>query len=321
VDQPLHKGDDWTKPQKMLAMLLVTNLLLSVGTITIVGVVGTRIFHVTSPESLCDTATSCLGKTNLGITDALVAGLDPAAWTKVFGDIAQLAKQLKKVDWTLETKAKCNFMVYCYDLPQADCNTFVGDKGGNCTLDEASNVCRTSSSQTWETSKLVASQVVGCQHFNGDPSACYNAVPIAPSGKCTWDPNNQCTNMDSTNPGRVNATCSEDFKVDNSTQQDINRMVDRIQSVAQSYSTNSSGTGVSSSLNIPQYIARQLESNWTLTASACVSLTTALLGTNVSAFVCDDTIPQCDSFAQWQVVMSAVHILCEKVQKARLVVV
>jgi hypothetical protein len=316
--QLLNKGDAWTKPQKMLAVLLVANLLLSVGTITIIGVVGTRIFDVTSPESLCNTATSCLEKTNLGITDALVAGLDPASWTKVFGDVVQLAKQVKKVDWTLETKAKCNFMVYCYDLSEIDCPTFVGDKGGNCTW--GGTVCQSSPSQTWETSKLVASQVVGCQHFSGDPSGCYMAVPIPPSARCTWN-GQTCTDMDSTNPGRVNYTCTEDFKVDNSTQQDINKMVERIQSVAQSYHTNSSGTGVSSSLNIPQYIARQLESNWTLTASACVSLTTALLGTNISAFVCDDTVPQCDSFAQWQVVMSAVNILCEKVQKARIVVV
>jgi len=251
----------------------------------------------------------------------LVAGLDPSAWTKVFGDVAQLAKQLKKVDWTLETKAKCNFMVYCSDLAQVDCITFVGDKLGKCSWNAASSSCQSPASQTWETTKVAASQVVGCQYFNSNPSGCFNAIPIPPSGMCTWDPNQFCTDVDSTNPGRVNQTCSEDFKVDNATQQDINKMVDRIQSVALSYSTNSTGTGVSSSLNIPQYIARQLESNWTMTASTCVSLTTALMGTNVSAFVCDDSVPQCDSFAQWQVAMSAVNILCEKVQKARLVVV
>jgi hypothetical protein len=318
-DSP-SKGDAWTKPNKILAVLLALNLLLSLGTIIIVAVVGARLFKVTSPESLCDTATSCIGKANLGITDALMAGLDPTAWTKVFGDVAQLAKQLKKVDWTLETTQACNFLVYCRDLSHPDCTTFVGDKGGVCDWDDGMGRCQSRTTQPWETSKVVSKQIVGCQYF-GYPSACLNAVPVPPAGNCDWDPNQFCKDMDAGNPGRVLQACSEDFKVDNATQQDINQMVDRIQSVAQSYSTNASATGVVSSLNIPQYIARQLESNWTMTASACMSLTTALMGTNVSAFVCNDNVPKCDSFAQLQVVLSAVHILCERVQNAHLVAV
>jgi hypothetical protein len=294
---------------------------MSLGTITVVAIVGARIFQVTSPESLCNTATTCLGKPNLGITDALVAGLDPTAWIRIFGDVVQLAKQLKTVNWTLETTQKCNFLVYCGDLSKTDCATFVGDRGGVCDWNEGLGMCQSRSSQTWSTSKVVSTQIVGCQAFHYT-SACLDAVPVAPAGKCDWDQDqSRCKDMDSTNPGRVEKTCSEDFKVGNETQQNINDMIDRIQSVAQSYRTNSSGTGVSSSLDITQYIARQLESNWTMTAGACVSLSSALLGTNISAFVCDDDLPQCDSFAQWQVVLSAVHILCERVQNAHIVVV
>jgi hypothetical protein len=294
---------------------------MSLITIIFVATVGVRISHATSPESLCSTATTCLGKTNLGITDALVAGLDPVTWNRVFGDVAQIAKQLKTVNWTLETNQTCNFLVRCGDLSHPDCVTFVGDRGGVCDWNDGSGMCQSNASQSWQTSKVVSTQIVGCQYFRF-ASACIGAVPVPLAGKCDWDNIMfRCQDVNSSNPGRVEKTCSEDFKVDNRTQYDIRDMIDRIQSVAQSYRTNSSGTGVSSSLDITQYIARQLESNWTMTAGACVSLTSALLGTNVSAFACDDDVPQCDNFAQWQVVMKAVHVLCEKVQNAHIVVV
>jgi len=315
-DQTMGK-DAWTRPQKILAVLLAVNLLMSLSTLTVAAVVGARMFDVTSPQSLCNTATTCFAETNLGFTDALAAGLDATRWTRVFDDVVQLAKQLKPLDWTLETKQPCNFLVHCGDLTQTDCTSFVGDHGGVC--DWSGTYCESRASQPWQTQKVVPTQIVGCQFFQ-TASPCYVARPIAPAGTCAWDSASfRCKDADSTNPGRVEATCSEDFKINNDTQQDIERTIDRIQSAAQSYRTNATSTAVSSSLDITQYIARQLESNWTLTASACVSLASALLSTNVSAVLCDD-VPECDSFAQWQVVVNAVQILCNKVRNAHIVV-
>lgn len=69
--------EGWTQPQKILALLLLVSLLMNIGTLAIVAVVGAHIFDVTSAESLCNTATSCLAKANLQFVDALVATL----WT------------------------------------------------------------------------------------------------------------------------------------------------------------------------------------------------------------------------------------------------
>lgn len=222
------------------------------------------------------------------------------------------------MDWTLETSQPCDFIIYCSDLAKSDCASFVGDKGGRCEWNDAGSICRTQQSQTWQTSKYVSKQIVGCEHFSFDYSGCTYSVPIPPAGGCAIDPtSNRCVNVDPANPGRVLIKCSQEVKVDNSTSQDISDTIDHIQSTAQSYKTNASATGVSSSIDITQYIARQLESNWTMTAATCMSLTSALLGTNYSEFMCND-VPQCDSFAQVQAYLSAANILCGKVKDAHI---
>jgi len=301
-------------------VLLVANLVMSLAVIIVIGAVGMRIFDVTSPASLCNTATTCLGNANVELTDALVAGLDPTRWTRVFGDVAKLAKQLRTVDWTLETSQACDFLIHCGDLSHSDCTTFIGDQGGVCDWNDVSAMCESRASQNTTTSKVVSTAIVGCPYFHSSWE-CQSAVPIPPAGVCNWNQAQYlCIDADSTNPGRVQVRCSEDFKLDNRTQQDIYDTIDRVQTVAQSYRTNATATGVTSSFDITTYIARQLESNWTLTAGACVSLTSAIMGANVSAFACMNDVPQCDNFAQWQVIVSAVNILCQKVQNAHIIV-
>lgn len=308
----------WTQPQKILAMLIVLSVLLNLGTLTVVAIVGARIFDVTSSESLCRTATTCLGKANLQFTDAIVAGLDPTAWNRVFGDIAQLAKQLKVVNWTFYAAENCRFVVRCNDLSSVDCSDFIGDKGGKCEWNAGNYLCQTPSSQTFETSMVTGEYVMGCRHFL-DSTSCQNAEPVEPTEGCEWDVRSFCTDKNPANPARVTVQCREEFSIDNATQQDINNEISKAQSVAESYRTNATRTGVDSSLDITQYIARQLESNWTLTASTCMSLTQSLFYADISPLVCPDNIRlDCDAAAQWRVAVRTVNMLCEKVKAAHL---
>lgn len=310
--------DGWSQPQKILAFLLVATLLVNLGTLTIVAIVGAHIFDVTSSDSLCRTANSCLGKANLQLQDAIVASLDPVAWGRVAGDVAQLAKQLKTVNWTLETSQKCNFLVYCSYLSSVDCPTFKGDKGGVCEW--TGTRCQTPDTQQWETTKVTPQQAVGCVYFR-DSYSCVSAVPIAPAARCNWDnTQNQCTDADAQNPGRVMEICREDLSISNDTSANINDAISRAGAMAESYRTNSSRAAVSSSLDITQYIAHQLESNWTLTADTCAALASTVLQVNTSVFACQDNLPNCDSWAQFRVFVQAANILCDKIVNVRLVV-
>lgn len=220
----------------------------------------------------------------------------------------------------MEASEKCNFVVYCYQLAAPDCLTFKGDRGGVCTWNTILAECQNPASQPWVTSKVTSSEIVGCRFFQTSFD-CSRASPIDPSSGCMWY-GGLCVDVDGSKPSRMQQTCRKDYVIDQAQDKTIVDSISQIQEVAESYHANSTTPGgpTPSSLDLTQYLARQLEANWTLTAATCESLSSALLQVNLSAAVCGGGPPQCDSDAQWRLWVHTTKLFCEKIKNAHLAI-